>query len=305
VSSTPERLAAALRRLPVTIDAVDVAVRAIAVPSYGGLRPRSVATLAGGGHTGSGEHVGWTEAAHRAFAARAPDATPRGTWTVESLATRLDAQALPSYDRAALEAAAIWLALAQAGTTLATLAAVTPRGPRTVVSFARCDDPAAEAARHPGRELKVDVDPDWPEATWRALAAAGRVVTLDWKGSGHASAYARARAAFPSAIHEDPAPPLPAPIAAALALDQPVVTAAVARERRPRHCNLKPARMGGVLEALATAGACAACGIGVYVGGMFELGVGRAQLRELAAILCPDAPNDLAPIALAEAPPNP
>jgi hypothetical protein len=34
---------------------------------------------------------------------------------------------------------------------------------------------------------------------------------------------------------------------------------------------------------------------------MFEVGVGRRQLRDLASILCPDAPNDLAPIPLAEA----
>jgi hypothetical protein len=38
----------------------------------------------------------------------------------------------------------------------------------------------------------------------------------------------------------------------------------------------------------------------VYVGGMFEIGVGRRQLRDLASVLCPDAPNDLAPVPLAE-----
>ena len=43
----------------------------------------------------------------------------------------------------------------------------------------------------------------------------------------------------------------------------------------------------------------------VYVGGMFEIGVGRRQLRDLASVLCPDGPNDLAPIPLAETPTNP
>jgi hypothetical protein len=30
---------------------------------------------------------------------------------------------------------------------------------------------------------------------------------------------------------------------------------------------------------------------------MFEVGVGRAQARQLAALFCPNAPNDLAPHA--------
>ena len=41
--------------------------------------------------------------------------------------------------------------------------------------------------------------------------------------------------------------------------------------------------------------------IAIYVGGMFEIGVGRRQLGDLASVLCPDAPNDLAPVPLAEA----
>jgi L-alanine-DL-glutamate epimerase-like enolase superfamily enzyme len=73
----------------------------------------------------------------------------------------------------------------------------------------------------------------------------------------------------------------------------PVVPAAV---------NLKPARMGGVLAALDAAAACTARGIALYVGGMFEIDVGRRQLQALAALLCPDGPNDVAPIGRAGAP---
>ena len=51
-----------------------------------------------------------------------------------------------------------------------------------------------------------------------------------------------------------------------------------------------------MLEVVACAERCAAEGIGVYVGGMFEVGIGRAQLRALAAVLSPDGPNDIAPI---------
>jgi hypothetical protein len=38
---------------------------------------------------------------------------------------------------------------------------------------------------------------------------------------------------------------------------------------------------------------------------MFEVDVGRTQLRDLAAVLCPDGPNDVAPIPLAEPVPTP
>ncbi len=65
--------------------------------------------------------------------------------------------------------------------------------------------------------------------------------------------------------------------------------------------NLKPARMGGVLAALDAAMTCAAHGIALYMGGMFEIDVGRRQLQALAALLCPDGPNDVAPIARANA----
>jgi hypothetical protein len=40
----------------------------------------------------------------------------------------------------------------------------------------------------------------------------------------------------------------------------------------------------------------------VYFGGMFEVGCGRRQLWDLAALLAPDGPNDVAPIAAGEAP---
>jgi hypothetical protein len=33
-----------------------------------------------------------------------------------------------------------------------------------------------------------------------------------------------------------------------------------------------------------------------YFGGMFEVGPGREQARQLAALFCPRAPNDLAPL---------
>ena len=79
---------------------------------------------------------------------------------------------------------------------------------------------------------------------------------------------------------------------------------AVARARaRGEAVNLKAPRMGGPLEllrgleralALEQAGEPGAR-FSAYLGGMFEVGVGRAQARQLAALYCGTAPNDLAP----------
>jgi hypothetical protein len=87
-----------------------------------------------------------------------------------------------------------------------------------------------------------------------------------------------------------------------VSLDADITTPTALDGAAPFACNLKPARMGSLLDAVRTAARCERRGIAVYVGGMFEIGVGRRQLRELAAVLCPDAPNDLAPIALADPP---
>ena len=53
--------------------------------------------------------------------------------------------------------------------------------------------------------------------------------------------------------------------------------------------------MGGFLELLRGLDAVPSGTGRAYFGGMFEVGPGREQARQLAAIFCPDAPNDLAP----------
>lgn len=63
--------------------------------------------------------------------------------------------------------------------------------------------------------------------------------------------------------------------------------------------NLKAPRMGGPLELLRGLEIALRAGAPVYLGGMFELGVGRAQARQLAALYCGGGPNDLAAVALA------
>jgi L-alanine-DL-glutamate epimerase-like enolase superfamily enzyme len=191
------------------------------------------------------------------------------------------------------------------------LAGVATRAVRYVVSFARRADAATEAARllaaAPGLELKVDADPAWGDAVWAGLAGLGAVAVLDFKGTGAAADAERAHDLLPEALIEDPAGP-PASWSAALrrrvSLDAAVRHAAdvAALPARPAAVNVKPARLGGVLEALRTIAACQADEVAVYVGGMFEVGIGRAQLRALAAVFSPDGPNDIAPIGVGSAP---
>jgi O-succinylbenzoate synthase len=219
------------------------------------------------------------------------------------------------YDRAALEASAIDLALRQAATAPAALLHVEPRALRYVVSFARCDDPVSRArdeiARGAGFGLKIDADPDWSDRILAGLAALERVDVLDFKLTGRVADHERAHRLVPRALLEDPLPGerrWSPGVRGRLTADAAVTSASALEDLReePVAVNVKPARMGGVLEALDAVARCARRGVAVYLGGMFEVGPGRAQLHALAALLCPDAPNDVAPIALGDAePPRP
>ena len=73
----------------------------------------------------------------------------------------------------------------------------------------------------------------------------------------------------------------------------------------PRTLNSKPSRFGHLRELLAFRDLCEERGIGLYGGGMFELGPGRGQIQYLASLFHPDAPNDVAPRAYNEPDPLP
>ena len=303
--ATPEALRATLGALVVTIDDAGADVAAVEVPSYpGGLRPSSVITLRGAGAVGRGEHVAWTEAAHVACRERTLPGIARGRWELEAWSAMLATTVAEPYERAALEAAAIDLALRQHDLTLFRLLGQAPCPVRYVVSFGQVADPAAEARRQGDVELKVDADPAWPDDTFDALAEAGRVAVLDWKNDGGRTDHERAHHILPDALIEDPrweVAPWSDGIMRRLAADAPLAGAEDVHRLpvRPAAANIKPARMGGILEALAGAAACQALGIAVYLGGMFEVDVGRRQLQALAALLSPDGPNDVAPIGRA------
>jgi L-alanine-DL-glutamate epimerase-like enolase superfamily enzyme len=303
-------LARALASLPVAIEEARVEIAPIAVASYpDGVRPSSIVTLSGAGHSGRGENVSWSDEAHREFRHLTAGVVPRGELRLGALTRLLSPRIVSPYDRAAIEAAAIDLATQQHGTNLFRLAGVAPRAVRYVVSLAKLADPraaiAGERARASQLELKLDVDPGWSAATYARLAALGRIAVLDFKLAGSREEHERAHRALPAALIEDPLPSAESwspSLCERLSFDGPLRSAAdLARlPARPVAVNVKPARMGGVLEALACIAGCAAEGIAVYMGGMFEVDVGRTQLRELAALFCPDQPNDIAPLDRAE-----
>ena len=310
-----DRLRRRLEGLAVDIEVLDGQPAAVELPSYpDGPRPTSTLVLHGRGCAGRGEHVGWTAAAHAAFLDACARAVPRGRRTLGALREALRERLGHPHDRAAVEAAAIDLALRQQGESLATLSGSTPQPVRYVVSFGRCADPMPEALREQaartGQELKLDVEPTWSDATLAALADLGVVAVLDWKTSGDADAHERFHRAFPAALLEDPAldPQQSSSRSPSLlrhvSFDQSLVRAADvdAFPIRPAAVNIKPARMGGVLEALEAIARASRQGIEVYFGGMFEVGVGRTQLLSLASLFSPAAPNDIAPIARTDAP---
>jgi len=308
--STARPSAGGLRRelasLPVRIDRAAVEIAPIVVATYpGGPRPSSIVTLSSGGYRGRGENVSWTDEAHRRFGEVVAQAVPCGELRLGELVRLVAGRLSSPYDRAALEAAAIDLALRQQGTNLFRLAGATPRPVRYVVSLARPADPraaiASEHARAAHLEVKLDVDPAWSAETYAELAEPGRVVVLDFKLAGAREEHERAHRALPQALIEDPLPsagPWSRTLRERLSFDGPLRTAADLAQlpARPAAVNIKPARMGGVLEALACIDGCTAQGIAVYMGGMFEADVGRTQLCELAALLCPDETNDIAPL---------
>ena len=305
MTAGPGALAAALGELPLCVETVEVRRRAVPASDYpGGARPSSVVRLGGRGHVGTGENVAFTDDEHARFAARAANLLPAGAFT--NGAWRGQAGALvgadaQGHERAALEAALLDLALRQAHTTLAALAGGAGASLRVVLSFAARPDPAAHVRqlRAAGRaeELKIDVDPAWDAAARAALAREPGVAVLDFKGRGDPGLVAALSPLFPEALFEDP-PPGAAHVR--VARDAPLGDAAAvgAALARGEAVNLKAPRMGGPLEVLRALERARRAGPTAiaYLGGMFEVDVGRTQARQLAALFCPDGPNDLAPL---------
>lgn len=306
-----------LGALPVAIEACSLAPLAFETPGF--TRHTTVVELHGGGVTGRGEDVTYTasdQEAHRALAPfRLTGADTLAAWLERLAAVALhdgdpDEPAARDYRRWAYESALLDLALRQAGTTLGAALGRTPRPIRFCVSSRL--GPEAWLPVDPSLEFKLDADGGWDDERIAVLAATGRVRVVDIKahydsadlGLHGAEALAmleRVRDGLPDAVIEDP--PV-GPEALALLeghLDRVAFDAPVHRvadlERLPRTgwMNIKPSRFGRLEELLDALAWCEQRGVRLYGGGQFELGPGRAQIQELAALWYPDGPNDVAP----------
>ncbi|MGH7543938.1 MAG: hypothetical protein ACREK7_08350 [Gemmatimonadota bacterium] len=282
-------------------------------------RPTGEVLLVGAGHSGRGENVDWTPQDQEVFAAVCADIVPRlaslGRPTIGELSERLlEIEAHPHH-RAAIEAAALELALRQASTDLFRLAGRPRRRTRFCWSIGRetVDRVGPEAAvealltRRPAARIKIDgPSTGWPEATWKTLSARGRIVAVDFKRDGEAGQVALAHRHLPDTWLEDP------PVAAwktwvsdqppawlgRVALDGYVLGVPDLHDPPipPAAINVKAPRVGGWLEALRCLERCGREGWHAYIGGMFEVGVGRRQARALASLFTAEAWNDLAPL---------
>lgn len=289
------------------------------MPGYYGNEPRptGVALLAGGGHVGRGECVAWTREEQAAFAADCAALALPASATVGEVSELAQRDLADPYGRAALEGAAIDLALRQAGENPFRLAGREPEPVAFCWSLGSDADPGPAIRRilgdDPDARIKVDVPArGWPRGTWESLARTGRVVVADFKRAGDLAQVRLAHAWFPDAWIEDP--PVEASSLdptgrwrARVALDGYVLAAVDLEEPAiaPAAVNVKAPRVGGWLEALRCLEACRRRGWQAYVGGMFEVGVGRAQARVLASLFTSPAWNDLAPVLHAAGAPRP
>ncbi len=318
-----------LADLPVRISDYALEGRSLAVSS-GWERLTTVIRLAGPGAVGEGEDVWIDSDEQRRFVAAGPVLELAGSWTLESFSRHLDGIALfpdaPSplgadFRRWGFEAAALDLALRQAGRSLADVLGRVPAPVRWVLSLrlATPGEPSSIAplvdrlAVSPGLHFKLDAVEDWDDALVAELQriAPGRVTSLDFKAHYHGTSvdtrpdpalYERCLAAWPDAVIEDPSTdPQILPLLEGhwdrVSWDAPIhrVDDIRALARPPRIINIKPVRFGSLRALCAAYDYCEANGVAMYGGGFFELGPGRGQIQYLASLFHPDAPNDVAP----------
>jgi hypothetical protein len=162
----------------------------------------------------------------------------------------------------------------------------------------------------PSHRFKLDPGADWTDELIAELSATDAIVTADYKAYYRAEdgpppdpeLYRRVAEGFPDAYLEDPAltdetDAVLEPYRDRVTWDAPIHSVAdvEALPFPPRVLNSKPSRFGRLQELLAFYDHCAANGIALYGGGMFELGPGRGQIQYLASLFHPDGPNDVAP----------
>jgi hypothetical protein len=287
-------------------------------------RVTTLVRLHGAGEEGVGEDVTWYTEAHDREQAAGPILPLAGSWTLASFSAALD---IPEpHRRWAYESAALDLALRQQRLSLADALSREPRPVTFVVSPGLGDPPSAEPLRrrldlYPGLRFKLDPSTGWTEALIAELAATGAVDIVDLKAfyvdpavdlPADVGLYRRVVEGFPDALIEDPVlkadtDPVLEPHRHRITWDAPIHSVADVETLPfpPRTLNVKPSRFGFLRELLDFYEYCDERGIGLYGGGMFELGPGRGQIQYLASLFNPSAPNDVAPVAYNEREPRP
>ncbi len=302
--------------------------------NFGFERLTTVVCLRGGGEEGVGEDILPFADDHRSFQREgAPDLA--GSWTLAEFGAHIDGldlcatqpifEAFRTWRRWAFHSAALDLALRQDGRALHEVLGLEPKPLAFVLSARLGEPPSAEGlhdllGRYPGMRLKLNVVASWDERLLGELAELDAIETLDFKGFTpdlgplnpvDADLCRRVAEAFPNAWLEDPYLATPevgaalAPYRDRITWDSPVrsVASIQALEFAPRMVNIKPSRFGSLRALCDGYDFCAEHGIGVYAGGMFELGPGRGQAQYLASLFHPDAPNDIAPAGYDDTPP--
>lgn len=311
-----------LAELPLTIEGHRLELLQQAVSS-GFTRVTTVVTLRGGGFGGVGEDITYDEEAHAAALPERSAYALAGTHSLagfsDLLQTLLPAQDSP-HPRWAFEAAALDLALRQAGLTLGGVFERPSRPVRFVMSTRLASSSSDALLREwvaavPGLEFKLDPQSAWTPELFSSLRSLGRVRVLDLKGAYKgtlvdqpfdATLYRRvgelAVAGDPPVYIEDPALDDGAvhslgEAAKLVSWDAPIHSVADIEGLPfpPAAINIKPSRFGSAERLLAAVEYCGERGIPMYGGGQFELGPGRDQIQALASVFYADAANDVAP----------
>lgn len=312
-----------LADLPVAIDSCELQGLS---KNFGFERLTTVVCLRGGGEEGVGEDIIPFPNDHIAFqGAEAPDLA--GSWTLAEVGDHIDGldlfatdpvfEAFRVWRRWAFHSAALDLALRQHGRALHEVLGLDPQPMMFVLSARLGEPPSAKGLhdllrRYPGMRLKLNAVSSWDDRLLGELAELDAIETIDFKGftpdlgalnQVGPDLYPLVAEAFPRAWLEDPNPTTPegekalAPYRDRVTWDSPIRSVAdiQALPSVPRMINIKPSRFGSLKALCAGYDFCAEEGIGVYAGGMFELGPGRGQAQYLASIFHPEAPNDIAP----------
>ena len=325
----------AVADLRLTVESVSLDRRTRQTPAFE--RVSTVVSLSGDGHTGRGEDVTYEADCHNDLAAWAADRPADGAfdlageYTFAEFSALLDdttlwptggpeRAAFRDYRRWGFEAAALDLALRQAGETLADRFDASHDPVRFVASSRLPDGDTGRVEtlleRYPAAELKLDPTSDWPDDTFDALRETDAVRILDLKGAydgtdvdqaPDAALYEQVFEGFPAAVVEDPAVTEETRSVVEAHTDRVAWDAPVhslddvhAQPVTPAWLNVKPSRFGTVASLFETIAWCRDHDVTMYGGGQFELAVGRGQIQELASLWYADGPNDVAPRAFNE-----